>query len=109
MSSRDIASSGRFEQLPAAAALKNLNGGATAVGPGGLRRLVFSVATPEQALQPLAPTRKGNQRLGYLRDCIGVMLGGVSEKVVLGEVSSGAGDDLKQAHRLAGHMVGLGA
>jgi len=47
-----------------------------------------------------------NLRQSYLRDRIGVMLGGrVSEKIVFGEVSSGAEDDLKQATRLARHMV----
>jgi cell division protease FtsH len=47
-----------------------------------------------------------NLREGYLRDRIGVMLGGrAAEKLVFGEVSSGAEDDLKQATRLARHMV----
>ncbi|WP_323843802.1 ATP-dependent zinc metalloprotease FtsH [Microbulbifer magnicolonia] len=42
----------------------------------------------------------------YLRDRIGVMLGGrVSEQVVFNELSSGAEEDLKQATRLARHMV----
>ncbi|MFC6635219.1 ATP-dependent zinc metalloprotease FtsH [Microbulbifer taiwanensis] len=45
-------------------------------------------------------------RASYLRDRIGVMLGGrVSEQVVFKEVSSGAEEDLKQATRLARHMV----
>jgi cell division protease FtsH len=45
-----------------------------------------------------------NQR--YLHDRIGVMLGGrVSEHIVFGEFSSGAEEDLKQATRLARHMV----
>jgi cell division protease FtsH len=47
-----------------------------------------------------------NLREGYLRDRIGVMLGGrAAEKVVFGEVSSGAEQDLKQATRLARHMI----
>jgi cell division protease FtsH len=47
-----------------------------------------------------------NLREGYLRDRIGVMLGGrAAEKLVFGEVSSGAEDDLKQATRLARHMI----
>ncbi|SDZ75267.1 ATP-dependent zinc metalloprotease FtsH [Microbulbifer marinus] len=45
-------------------------------------------------------------RASYLRDRIGVMLGGrVSEQVVFHELSSGAEEDLKQATRLAQHMV----
>lgn len=47
-----------------------------------------------------------NFRESYLRDRIGVMLGGrVSEKLIFDEYSSGAEDDLKQATRLARHMV----
>ncbi|MCP4283845.1 MAG: ATP-dependent zinc metalloprotease FtsH, partial [Gammaproteobacteria bacterium] len=47
-----------------------------------------------------------NLRQSYLRDRIGVMLGGrAAEHLVFGEVSSGAEDDLKQATRLARHMV----
>ncbi|BBM00063.1 ATP-dependent zinc metalloprotease FtsH [Microbulbifer sp. GL-2] len=47
-----------------------------------------------------------NMRASYLRDRIGVMLGGrVAERVVFGEVSTGAESDLKQATRLAQHMV----
>jgi cell division protease FtsH len=47
-----------------------------------------------------------NLRHGYLRDRIGVMLGGrAAEKLVFGEVSSGAENDLKQATRVARHMV----
>ena len=47
-----------------------------------------------------------NLRKTYLHDRIGVMLGGrAAEQLVFGEVSSGAEDDLKQATRLARHMV----
>jgi cell division protease FtsH len=47
-----------------------------------------------------------NLRASYLRDRIGVMLGGrACEQLVFGEVSSGAEEDLKQATRLARHMV----
>ncbi len=47
-----------------------------------------------------------NMKVSYLRDRIGVMLGGrVAEQVVFDEVSSGAESDLKQATRLAQHMV----
>ncbi|WP_255854625.1 ATP-dependent zinc metalloprotease FtsH [Marinobacterium rhizophilum] len=47
-----------------------------------------------------------NFRQSYLYDRIGVMLGGrSSERLVFGEVSSGAEGDLKQATRLARHMV----
>ena len=42
----------------------------------------------------------------YLLDKIGVMLGGrVAERTLLGDLSSGAADDLKQATALATHMV----
>ena len=47
-----------------------------------------------------------NLRQSYLRDRIGVMLGGrAAERLVFGEVSSGAEDDLKQATRLARRML----
>ncbi|WP_022949674.1 ATP-dependent zinc metalloprotease FtsH [Methylohalobius crimeensis] len=47
-----------------------------------------------------------NLRQSYLRDRIGVMLGGrIAEQIVFGEVSSGAENDLKQATRLARHMI----
>jgi len=47
-----------------------------------------------------------NLQESYVRDRIGVMLGGrTAEQLVFNEVSSGAEDDLKQATRLAQHMV----
>ena len=47
-----------------------------------------------------------NLQQSYLRDRIGVLLGGrTAEQLVFGEVSSGAEDDLKQATRLAQHMI----
>jgi cell division protease FtsH len=47
-----------------------------------------------------------NLRQSYVHDRIGVMLGGrVAEQLVFGEVSSGAEEDLKQATRLARHMM----
>ncbi len=47
-----------------------------------------------------------NLRHSYVRDRIGVMLGGrAAEQLIFGEYSSGAEDDLKQATRLARHMV----
>jgi cell division protease FtsH len=47
-----------------------------------------------------------NLQESYLRDRIGVMLGGrIAEQLIFNEVSSGAEDDLKQATRLAQHMV----
>ena len=47
-----------------------------------------------------------NLQRSYVLDRIGVMLGGrVAEQLIFGEVSSGAEDDLKQATRLARHMV----
>lgn len=47
-----------------------------------------------------------NLQQSYLLDRIGVMLGGrIAEQLVFGEVSSGAEDDLKQATRLAQHMI----
>lgn len=45
-------------------------------------------------------------RHSYLRDRIGVMLGGrAAERLIFDEFSSGTEDDLKQATRLARHMV----
>ncbi len=47
-----------------------------------------------------------NLQESYVRDRIGVMLGGrVAEQLMFNEVSSGAEGDLKQATRLAQHMV----
>ncbi|MCO1335036.1 ATP-dependent zinc metalloprotease FtsH [Microbulbifer sp. OS29] len=47
-----------------------------------------------------------SMQVSYLRDRIGVMLGGrVAERVVFKEVSTGAEADLKQATGLARHMV----
>ncbi|NVK41809.1 MAG: ATP-dependent metallopeptidase FtsH/Yme1/Tma family protein [Oceanospirillaceae bacterium] len=47
-----------------------------------------------------------NLRQSYLRERIGVMLGGrASEQLIFGEVSSGAEEDLKQATLLARHMI----
>lgn len=49
---------------------------------------------------------RNNIQYSYALDRIGVMLGGrISEKLVFGEVSSGAEADLKQATRLARRMV----
>jgi len=43
---------------------------------------------------------------GYLLDRLAIMLGGrASEKITFGDVTSGAGDDLKQASQLARRMV----
>ncbi|MGR8979676.1 MAG: ATP-dependent zinc metalloprotease FtsH [Gammaproteobacteria bacterium] len=58
------------------------------------------------ATEQIPEEERHNLREAYLRDRIGVMLGGrASEKLVFGEYSSGAEDDLKQASRLARHMV----
>ena len=47
-----------------------------------------------------------NLRQSYVRDRIAVMLGGrAAERLIFGEVSSGAEEDLKQATRLARHMI----
>ena len=44
--------------------------------------------------------------VSYLRDRVGVMLGGhMAEKLIFGEVTTGAEQDLKQATKLARHMV----
>lgn len=58
------------------------------------------------ATEQIPEEERYNLRQSYLRDRIGVMLGGRgSEKLVFGEVSSGAEDDLKQATHLARRMV----
>ena len=58
------------------------------------------------ATEQIPEVERHSLRESYLRDRIGVMLGGrVSEKMVFNEVSSGAEDDLKQATHLARHMV----
>ncbi len=47
-----------------------------------------------------------NYKQSYLYDRVGVMLGGrCAEKLIFGEVSSGAEEDLKQATLLTRHMV----
>jgi cell division protease FtsH len=47
-----------------------------------------------------------NLNASYLRDRIGVLLGGrIAEKIVFGEVTTGAENDLKQATQLARRMV----
>jgi cell division protease FtsH len=58
------------------------------------------------ATEQIPEEERHNLSESYLRDRIGVMLGGrISEKLVFGEFSSGAEEDLKQATRLARHMV----
>jgi cell division protease FtsH len=58
------------------------------------------------ATEQIPGVERHNLSESYLRDRIGVMLGGrISEKLVFGEFSSGAEEDLKQATRLARHMV----
>ena len=58
------------------------------------------------ATEQIPEEERYNLRKSFLRDRIGVMLGGrVSEQIIYGEVSSGAEEDLKQATRLARHMV----
>jgi cell division protease FtsH len=59
------------------------------------------------ATEQLPEEERANLPQSYLQDRIAVMLGGrVSEKIVFNEFSSGAEDDIKQATRLARHMVG---
>jgi cell division protease FtsH len=54
----------------------------------------------------LMPEERYNLQESYLRDRIEVMLGGrIAERLVFGELSSGAEDDLKQATRLARRMI----
>nr|WP_245635128.1 ATP-dependent zinc metalloprotease FtsH [Marinobacterium profundum] len=56
--------------------------------------------------EQIPEAERHNFKQSYLYDRIGVMLGGRSaEKLVFGEVSSGAEEDLKQATLLARHMV----
>ncbi|MCP8688193.1 ATP-dependent zinc metalloprotease FtsH [Marinobacterium sedimentorum] len=56
--------------------------------------------------EQIPETEQHNFKQSYLHDRIGVMLGGrCSEKLIFGEVSSGAEEDLKQATLLARHMV----
>ncbi|MGH9327464.1 MAG: ATP-dependent zinc metalloprotease FtsH [Terriglobia bacterium] len=58
------------------------------------------------ATEQIPEVERYNLSESYLRDRIAVMLGGrVSEKLVFGEVSSGAENDLQQATNLARHMV----
>ena len=58
------------------------------------------------ATEQIPEEERHNLGKSYLSDRIGVMLGGrVAEKLIFGEVSSGAEDDLKQATRLARQMV----
>jgi cell division protease FtsH len=58
------------------------------------------------ATEQIPEEERHNLRQSYLRDRIGVMLGGrASEQLIFSEVSSGAENDLKQATRLARHMV----
>jgi cell division protease FtsH len=58
------------------------------------------------ATEQIPEHERHNLSQSYLHDRIGVMLGGrVSEQIVFAEFSSGAEDDLKQATRLARHMV----
>lgn len=58
------------------------------------------------ATEQIPEEERHNLKQSYLHDRIGVMLGGrVSEKMIFGEVSSGAEEDLKQATRLARRMV----
>lgn len=65
-------------------------------GPGTTR---FRASPPRRPFQTRAPK-------SYLRDRITTMFGGrVAERLVYGEVSSGAKDDLQQATRLARNMV----
>lgn len=56
--------------------------------------------------EQIPENERHNFKQSYLYDRLGVMLGGrCSEKMVFGEVSSGAEEDLKQATLLARHMV----
>jgi cell division protease FtsH len=58
------------------------------------------------ATEQIPEEERHNLNESYLRDRIGVMLGGrTSEKLIFGEFSSGAENDLKEATRLARQMV----
>lgn len=58
------------------------------------------------ATEQLDQEERHNLQEDYLQDRLGVMLGGrVSEQLVYDKVSTGAEQDLKQATRLAHHMV----
>jgi len=58
------------------------------------------------ATEQLPEEERVNMRESYLKDRIVVMLGGrASEHLVFGEVSNGAEEDLKQATKLARHMI----
>lgn len=58
------------------------------------------------ATEQIPEEERHNLGESYLRDRIGVMLGGrTSEKLIFGEFSSGAENDLKEATRLARQMV----
>lgn len=58
------------------------------------------------ATEQIPDQERHNLSESYLRDRIGVMLGGrIAERVIFGEVTSGSEEDLKQATRLARHMV----
>ena len=62
------------------------------------RALGATEQTPEE--------ERYNMAMSYLRDRVGVMLGGhMAEKLIFGEVSTGAEQDLKQATQLARRMV----
>ncbi|ALP53909.1 cell division protein FtsH [Candidatus Tenderia electrophaga] len=58
------------------------------------------------ATEQLPEEERHNLKHSYLLDRIGVMLGGrVAEQLIMGEVSSGAEQDLKQVTQLARRMV----
>lgn len=58
------------------------------------------------ATEQIPEEERHNLPQSYLRDRIGVMLGGrVSEKIIFDEISTGAEEDLRQATRLARYMV----
>jgi cell division protease FtsH len=58
------------------------------------------------ATEQIPEKERHNLPESYLRDRIGVMLGGrIAERLIFGEVTTGAEEDLKQATRLARHMV----